>query len=79
MGYGPKGPLTKDQKEDEHRDQFTALVREIKGLLNAYNCSYLSVSVLPLVNNTGNYLTTDPLGNRTFSSQKKKPFKLPED
>ncbi|VVC26223.1 Chitinase II,Glycoside hydrolase superfamily,Glycoside hydrolase family 18, catalytic [Cinara cedri] len=41
-----------DTKEAEHKEQFTALVREVKGVLNANNCSYLSVSILPHVNIT---------------------------
>jgi hypothetical protein len=49
------GITSKDTKEAEHKEQFTALVREVKGVLNANNCPYLSVSVLPHVNSTGNY------------------------
>lgn len=49
------GITSKDSKEAEHKEQFTALVREVKGVLNANNCPYLSISVLPHVNSSGNY------------------------
>lgn len=49
------GITSKDSKEAEHKEQFTALVREVKGVLNANNCPYLSVSILPHVNSSGNY------------------------
>lgn len=49
------GITSKDSKEAEHKEQFTALVREVKGVLNANNCPYLSVSVLPHVNSSGIY------------------------
>lgn len=49
------GITSKDSKENEHKEQFTALVREVKGTLNANNCPYLSVSILPHVNSSGNY------------------------
>lgn len=44
-----------DSKEAEHKEQFTALIREVKGVLNANNCPYLSVSILPHVNTSGTY------------------------
>jgi len=46
-----------DLTEAEHKEQFTALIREVRGVLNAYNCPYLSISILPHVNSSGNYLT----------------------
>ncbi|XP_050521925.1 chitinase-like protein EN03 [Daktulosphaira vitifoliae] len=46
------GITSKDSKEVEHKEQFTALVREVKGVLNANNCPYLSVSILPHVNSS---------------------------
>ncbi|XP_015368583.1 PREDICTED: chitinase-like protein EN03 [Diuraphis noxia] len=46
------GITSKDSKEAEHKEQFTALVREVKGVLNANNCPYLSVSILPHVNSS---------------------------
>lgn len=49
------GITSKDSKEAEHKEQFTALVREVKGVLNANNCPYLSVSILPHVNSSGNF------------------------
>lgn len=50
------GITSKDSKEAEHKEQFTALVREVKGVLNANNCPYLSVSILPHVNSSGKYI-----------------------
>ncbi|XP_050441164.1 chitinase-like protein EN03 [Adelges cooleyi] len=46
------GITSKDTKEAEHKEQFTALVREVKGVLNANSCPYLSVSILPHVNSS---------------------------
>lgn len=45
-----------DSKESAHKEQFTALVREVKGVLNANNCPNLTVSILPHVNSSGNYM-----------------------
>lgn len=47
------GITNKDTKETEHREQFMALVREVRGVLNAYNCPNLSLTVLPHVNASG--------------------------
>lgn len=57
------GITSKDNKEAEHKEQFTALVREVKGVLNANNCPYLSVSILPHVNSSGNINISKTIGN----------------
>lgn len=43
-----------DEKEEEHREQFTALVRELKNVFR-HDGLLLSMSVLPNVNSTSEY------------------------
>lgn len=43
---------TKDDKEEEHRDGFTALVRELKAALRGDGL-VLTAAILPHVNSTG--------------------------
>lgn len=50
FGYGK----FKDEKEEEHRNGFTALVRDLKNQLRARNKA-LTLTVLPHVNSSGNY------------------------
>lgn len=51
FGYGK----FKDEKEQEHRDGFTNLVRDLKAQLRARNKA-LTLSVLPHINGTGKLL-----------------------
>lgn len=44
-----------DEKAEEHRNQFSALVRELKNAFKADNL-LVSLTVLPNVNSTGKYL-----------------------
>lgn len=51
FGYGK----FKDEKEKEHRDGFTILVRDLKNQLRARN-KELTLTVLPHVNSSGKYI-----------------------
>lgn len=46
------GESVKDEKVEEHREQFTALVRELKNVFR-HDGLAVTVTVLPNVNSTG--------------------------
>lgn len=46
------GESVKDEKVDEHREQFTALVRELKNVFR-HDGLAVTITVLPNVNSTG--------------------------
>lgn len=48
-----------DSKAAEHKDQFVALVRELKAVLRA-DGKLLSIALLPHVNSTGNLFNLLP-------------------
>lgn len=61
------GTTPVDEKEAEHREGFTALVREMKAALNLKPNMQLSVTVLPNVNASGMTFVWFPLKAFTCS------------
>ncbi|XP_046478950.1 chitinase-like protein Idgf4 [Neodiprion pinetum] len=79
FGYGK----FKDEREQDHRDGFTILVRDIKNLLRQRNNKDLTITVLPHVNSSIYYdaraLTPNIEAVHLFAFDQKTPDRNPKD